>query len=365
MKASRTLGFARKESLEIVRDPITVWISLFMPLVMLFLFGYAMSFDVENAPLMIVDHDRSVASRALSDQFLNTTYFRFAGAPEDERDAEHALMRGRARAILSIPPGFQRRIERREAAPVEFLVDGTYASTAAIVSAYGRAIIYSFPSGSLQLRVQPEVRIWYNPELRSRNFIVPGLFAVILMAFPPLLAALAIAREKELGTIAQIYASPLTRMEFVVGKLLPYAAIASMQLAIVLAAGFLWFKVPMNGSLPLLVALGLVYVICTVAIGLLVSSLLKTQVAAMLMTLLVTLMPSFLFSGFIYPVFTMPPSFQIYSKSLPPYYFIDISRGIVMRGAGLAELWSSAAILIGYTAVVLTAAILLVRKRIA
>ena len=365
MRTARMLGFARKEVLEIVRDPITVWISLFMPLVMLFLFGYALSFDVEDAPLIIVDHDKSVASRALADQFVNTSYFHFAGAREDERAAEHALMEGRARAVLSIPPGFARRLARGESAPVEFLVDGTYASTAAIVSAYGRAILYAFPSGSLALAVRPEVRVWYNPQLRSRDFIVPGLFAVILMAFPPVVAALAVAREKELGTIAQIFASPLTRMEFVLGKLLPYAIIAALQLAVVLAAGFLWFKIPMRGSIGLLTLLGLVYVLCTVSIGLLVSTLVRTQVAAMLITLVVTLMPAFLFSGFVYPVSTMPEMFQLYSASLPTLYFIDISRGIVMRGAGLAELWPAVAFLIAYTLAVLGAATLLVRKRIA
>jgi len=365
MKSRRMLAFTWKETLEIVRDPITVGIALVMPLVMLFLFGYALSFDVENAPLMIVDRDKSAASRALSDQFTNTPYFRLAGAPEDERTAEHALMQGRVRAVLFIPPGFGRRLARGEIAPVEFLADGTYASTAAIVSAYGRAIIYSFPSGTLRMPVQPEVRVWYNPQLRSRDFIVPGLFAVILMAFPPLLTSLAVAREKEVGTIAQIYASPMTRFEFIGGKLLPYAVIASAQLAIVFAAGFLWFKIPMNGSLGLLTALGLLYVVCTVSIGLLVSTLVRTQLAAMLMTLLVTLMPAFLFSGFVYPVFTMPTLFQRYAESIPTMYFIDISRGIVMRGAGLADLWPKAAVLVIYTAVVLALATLLVRKRIA
>src|SRR5262249_42432450 len=141
----------------------------------------------------------------------------------------HALMQGKARAVLTIPPQFGRRIAEGEPAPVQFLVDGTYASTAAIVSAYGRAILYAFPAGALNLPIQPEVRVWYNPQLRSRNFIVPGLFAVILMAFPPLLTALAVSREKEIGTIAQIYASPLTKTEFIIGKLLPYALIAFGQ----------------------------------------------------------------------------------------------------------------------------------------
>lgn len=365
MSLARIVAFSRKEVLEIVRDPITVWISLFMPLVMLFLFGVALSFDVKDAPLVVVDHDKSAASRALADQFLNTSYFRLAGAPEDERVAERLLMRGEARAVLSIPPHFGRRLAQGQASPVEFLVDGTYASTAAIVSAYGRAIIYAFPKGSLELPIQPEVRVWYNPQLRSRDFIVPGLFAVILMAFPPLLTALAVTREKELGTIAQIYASPLTKAEFVIGKLAPYAVIAFLQLVIVLAGGFLWFKVPMHGSLALLTALGMIYVLTTVSIGLLVSVLVRTQVAAMLVTVILTLMPSFLFSGFIYPIFTMPEFFQGYSARIPTMYFVNISRGIVMRGAGLPELWTNVAVLIAYTGVVLTIATLLLKKRIA
>lgn len=365
MKVRRTLAFMRKESLEILRDPITVGIAILMPLVMLFLFGYALSFDVEDAPLAIVDHDKSAISRSLSNQFLNSGYFKLVAAPDNERRAAHELMNGHARALLFIPKDFGRRLGRAEAAPVELVVDGTYASTAAIVSAYGRAILYAFPQGSLQTQVQPEVRVWYNPELRSRDFIVPGLFAVILMAFPPLLTALAVARERELGTIAQIYASPLTRAEFVIGKLLPYAGIAALQMMMVLAAGFLWFKVPMNGSFLLLAVLGALFVVSTVGIGLLVSTLVRTQVAAMLVTLLVTLMPSFLFSGFVYPVFTMPKAFQMYSASTPTIYFIDISRGIVMRGAGLRDLWTEVAILMAYVAAVLAAATLLIRKRIA
>lgn len=364
MKVRRMLGFSRKEVLEIVRDPITVWIALFMPLVMLFLFGYALSFDVKDTPLVIVDHDKTPASRALADQFLNTDYFHLAGALEDERAAEHALMRGEARAVLSIPSQFGRKLAQGENASVEFLVDGSYGTTAAIVSAYGRAIMYAFPQGTLELPVQPQVRVWYNPQLRSRDFIVPGLFAVILMAFPPLLTALAVAREKEVGTIAQIYASPLTKTEFIVGKLLPYVGIASVQLGIVLAGGFLWIKIPMHGSFLLLLALGLLYVLCTVSIGLLISTVVRTQVAAMLVTIIVTLMPSFLFSGFIYPIFTMPEFFQGYSARIPTMYFVNISRGIVMRGADLSDLWFNVVVLIAYTAVVLGAATFLFKKRV-
>lgn len=365
MKLRRMFAFTRKECLEILRDPVTVGVAIFMPLVMLFLFGYALSFDVKDAPLVVVDHDKSVASRSLSDQFINSGYFKLIQAPDDEAAAEHELMSGRARALLFIPANFDRRLKRGTASPVEFVVDGTYASSAAIISAYGRAILYAYPKGSLDMPVQPEVRVWYNPQLRSRDFLIPGLFAVILMSFPPLLTALAVAREKELGTIAQIYASPLTKGEFILGKLLPYFVIAAMELAIVLIAGFLWFRVPMHGSLALLVGVGMIYVMCTVAIGLLVSTLVKTQLAAMLLALILTLMPSFLFSGLVYPVATMPKVFQMYSAQLPTMYFVDISRGIVMRGAGLGDVLREVAIIAGYTVAVLVAAVLLFRKRLA
>lgn len=365
MSLRRMFAFMRKEALEIIRDPITVGIALFMPLLMLFLFAYAISLDVENAPLVIVDQDKSAASRALSEQFLKSGYFKLTAAPDDAVEAEHALMQGRARAALFIPEHFSRRLDRGEASPVQLIVDGTYASTAAIVSAYGRAILYAFPEGGLKLPIQPEVRVWYNPQLRSRDFIVPGLFAVILMAFPPLLTALAVAREKELGTIAQIYASPLTRTEFIAGKLAPYAVIAFLELLIVVGGGLFWFKIPMHGSLTLLIVLGLLYVICTVSIGLLISTLVRTQLAAMLVALIVTLMPSFLFSGFVYPIFTMPELFQAYSAALPTPYFLDISRGIVLRGAGLKELWGNVAILAGYTVAVFALAAWRFKKRIA
>lgn len=364
MKLRRMRAFVRKEMLEILRDPVTVGVALLMPMVMLFLFGYALTFDVENASLTIVDHDKSAASRALTHQFVNSGYFRLESAPEREAAAEHAVMTGKARAFLYIPRDFERRLASGRSAPVGFVVDGTYASTAAILSAYGRAILYAFPSGRLDLPAQPEVRVWYNPQLRSRDFIIPGLFAVILMAFPPLLTALAVAREKELGTIAQIYASPLTRIEFIIGKLLPYALIASVEMAIVFAAAFLWFAIPMHGSMVLLILLGVVYVVCTVAVGLLVSIVVRTQLAAMLVSLIMTLMPSFLFSGLIYPVATMPGFFQAYSAKIPMMYFVNISRGIVMRGAGLRELWYDVTILVGYTLVVLTAGVVLFRKRI-
>jgi len=213
--------------------------------------------------------------------------------------------------------------------------------------------------------VRVEVRVWYNPSLRSVTYVVPGLFGVILMAFPPLLTALAITREKEMGSIQQIFASPLTPAEFLAGKLVPYGLIAFLQIIMVIAVGFLWFEVPMRGSLGLLFAAGLVYVFCTVRIGLLVSTIARTQLAAMLLALIITLMPSFLFSGFLFPIFTMPYLLQLYTRAFPAQYFVDLSRGIVLKGAALPELWPSMVLLLAYTIAVFALAAWRFRKKVA
>ena len=175
--------------------------------------------------------------------------------------------------------------------------------------------------------------------------MIPGLFGVILMAFPPLLTALGITREKQTGSIQQIFASPLSGTEFLAGKLIPYGIIAFLQIVMVIGVGFLWFDVPLKGNIVLLMAVGLIYVFCTVSIGLLVSTITKSQLVAMLLTLIITMMPAFLFSGFLFPIFTMPYVLQAYARIFPALYFVDFSRGLVLKGAALPALWPSALIL--------------------
>jgi len=185
------------------------------------------------------------------------------------------------------------------------------------------------------------------------------------MAFPPLLTALAIVREKESGSIQQVFASPLSGAEFLVGKLVPYGLIAFVQIFLVMAVGFVWFAVPMAGSLGFLIGAGLVYVFCTVGLGLLVSTVTRSQLTAMLLALIVTLMPSFLFSGFLFPIFTMPYALQLYTAIFPARYFIDLSRGVVLKGAGIADLWPNLVLLVVYTAAVFTLAAWRFRKKVA
>ncbi|MCG2634843.1 MAG: ABC transporter permease [Gammaproteobacteria bacterium] len=364
MRWGRVAVVVGKEARELWRDRITVAVCLLMPLVMLFLFGYAINLDVEAVPLAVVDQDRTPQSRALIGRFVQSDYFRYARDLSSVREAEAALLRSRAKVALVIPRGFQKDLVKGMDPGVQVLVDGTYSATALLVAAYANAIVVRFPTPEIE-RVRAEYRIWYNPAMRSMNYVVPGLYGVILMAFPPLLTALAIVREKESGSIQQIFASPLTSREFVAGKLIPYAMVAYLQILMVIALGYFWFAVPFRGEPWLLMASSAVYVMTTVGIGLLVSAVTRTQLAAMLLALIVTLMPSFLFSGFLFPIFTMPLALQLYSKLFPAGPFMEISRGVVLKGADLESLWPNLLLLVLYTLVVFIIAAARLKKKVA
>ena len=364
MNATRIRALVAKEARELVRDPITLTLCAVMPLVMLFLFGYAVNLDVEDVAFGAYDEDHTPASRELTDRFAVTPYFHISREYRSIDELESGLQRGDVRLGLVIPRHFHRRLLSGEEAPVQVLVDGTYPATSALAGAYADAIIRAFPQPNPSL-LRAEIRVWYNPALRSVNYIVPGLFAVILMAFPPLLTALAIVREKETGTIQQIFASPVTSAEFIIGKLLPYGFVAFLEILTVVAVGELWFDVPFRGSLALLLIVSCIYVLTTVSIGLLVSAVTRTQLVAMLLALIVTLMPSFLFSGFLFPVFTMPLVLQLYSQLFPATYFMEISRGIVLKGAGIDTIWWPVLLLTLYTLVVFILASWRLRQKVA
>lgn len=364
MNVRRIGVMALKETRELARDPITVWISLLMPLVMLFLYGYAVTLDIQNIPLGVWDRDRTPASRALVDGFVQSGYFRLTESFDSGDKVEAALQKSSVRLALVIPERFHASLVREDTPAVQILLDGTFSATAQIVASYATAIVQSFGHAPTH-RLQAEIRAWYNPELRSVNYVVPGLFGVILMAFPPLLTTLAIVREKESGSIQQIFASPLTSAEFIIGKLIPYGLVAFAEILIVMVVGFLWFDVPFRGNLGFLLAASLIYVFCTVALGLLVSTITRSQVVAMLLALVLTLMPSFLFSGFLFPIFTMPYFLQLYTYVFPSRYFVELSRAVVMKGAGLQELWPNVTLLIIYTIAAFTVAAWRFRKKVA
>ena len=374
---ARLGAVARKEMREILRDPVTLGIAIVLPVLMMVLFTYAITLDVREVRLAVLDEDGSAESREYVAGFLRSGYFRLDAVARSLKDVDRLLDRGGARVVLVIPADFSRTLAQGRPAGVQTLLDGSFANTAiialnyidAITEAYTRRLqeralaarVGGVPRPVPAIRLEPRVR--YNPELRSEHYVVPGLFAVILMAFPPLLTALAVVRERERGSILQIYISPVRAWEFLGGKLLPYAALAFLEMLLLLGVGTLWFGAPVHGSPALLLGLSLLYVFCTVGIGLLVSTVARSQVVAILLSIVLTLMPSFLFSGFIFPIDSMPAAFQWYTHLFPARHFMEIARGIALKGAGLVQLWPSAVLLLAYAAAVLALASLRFRRK--
>lgn len=356
-----------KEVREIRRDPVTIWVAVALPLIMLYLFGSALSLDVRDAAFAVYDQDQSPASRALVDAFPNSGYFRRGHEIRTDAEIGPLLDRGQARLVLVIPPDFSEKLSAGETAMVQTLVDGSFSATAMVIAGYAAAIIQAFNLARVHhaAPITVESRVWFNAPLKSVNYIVPGLFGVILMAFPPLLTALAVVREKEAGSVQQIFVSPIHPYQFIAGKMVPYAVIAFLEMLMILIAGLWWFGIPFRGSLPLFLAATTIYVVCTVGLGLLISTVTRSQLLAMLLALIVTLMPSFLFSGFLFPIFTMPEMMQMYTYLFPARYFIEIVRGILMKDVGLEVLWPQFALLFLYTAVVFAVATGQFRKKVA
>ena len=369
----------KKEFREIWRDPYTLGIAIFLPLVLLFLFAYALNLDVKDISLAVVDLDHTAESRAYAQALVNTGKFVLAYRPASPAEAERLMDQGRVQVVLIIPGGFGRALRRGETAQVQTLVDGTFPTSARVVREYVDAVNDMFTAqvagerlaalhtvqGNLMapaVVAVPQVR--YNPAMKSANFIVPGLIAVLLMAFPPLLSALAIVREKEHGSIQQIFVSPLRPWAFIVGKLVPYLFIAFGELALVLLAARYWFQVPMRGSLAFFLLASVPYVVSTVAIGLLVSTVTRTQLAAMLLALVLTMMPSFLFSGFMFPIFTMPVAMQLYAYLFPARYFTKITYDVFLKGVGPEVWWAQLLVLSAYTLGIIALASMRFQKKV-
>lgn len=346
---TRTLAVLQKETREILRDPYTLSIALALPLMLLILFGYALNMDVKNIQMVVLDLDQTSASRAYTQAFINSDYFRFAGPVRSYEQIASALDRDEADVALVIPTGFGRDLSAGQQATAQTILDGSYTPFAQVTVSYINAINAAYNGRMLAdflrsktgqtldnfIALTVNTRVRYNPTLQSVNTIVPGLFGVILMAVPPLLSTLAIVREKERGSIQQVFVSPIRPVELMLGKLIPYGVIAYLEMLLVLAGGVWWFGVPFRGSLWLFLVAAVLYVLCTVGLGLLVSTIIRTQVAAMLLVLMLTVMPSMLFSGFLFPIHTMPTPMQLYASTFPTRYFIDLSRAIALKGQGM------------------------------
>lgn len=370
------LALVRKEWTEIWRDPVTLSLAVILPVVMLFLFGYGLAMDVENVRTAILDQDRTPASRLLVDRFVRTPNFRHTVTLDRYDEAEQVLDSGKAMLVLVIPEGYERTLQGGRVATVQALVDGSYSVNGLTVSRYVQALVAQHSRGLVEERLQRigvtapapldlQIRVWYNASMRTVNYVVPGLFAVLLLAFPPMLTALSIVREKERGTIEQIYVSPLSAPMYIIGKAVPYAVIAFAEMLLVLATGTIWFEVPFRGSVALLLIASIVYVLVTIGIGILVSTVTRSQVAAVLLSLVATLMPSFLFSGFLFPISAMPYALQLYTYFFPARYFTEISRDLYLKGVGIPFIALNLGLLILYAAALFGMASVRFRKKVA
>jgi len=370
------LSILKKEFLHLRRDPRLFPVIFISPILQLVLLGYAANLDVKNIPSVICDMDRSAAGRALIDDFVNSGYFSIEARVERMDEIDRFLDHGDAVMAFVIPRGFgDRRAAGREAS-VMIIADGSESQSASIGVNYAAMVALTFTqkivfeaieraggSGLSPVLVKPELRVWYNPELKSRNFMVPGVLGLILMIMTTTLASLGIVREREAGTMEQLIVTPIRPYELIAGKLLPFVLIGLVDTAFVISVARGWFGIPIRGSIALLVLLCLAFMLNTLGIGLFVSTISRTQQQAML-TSLFFIMPQIVLSGFVFPIENMPKFFQIISTVIPSRYFFVIIRGIMLKGAGWPELWPQAGALLGLGTVILTLSIFRFRKKL-
>jgi ABC-2 type transport system permease protein len=367
---NRTFAIAKKESIHIMRDTRSLLILFFMPVVMVFLYGYAINMDVKSIPLGIWDADHTPESRALVANFVHSEYFVDKTHISTPEQANDAIRRRQVNAVLYIPEYYARDLYRRTPQPLGIWVDGSDANNASVIIGYVQAIFatkaaqvnYASVSTTASANTllvpafQVRQKVFYNPELKSAHFIVPGLVAILMMMICALLTSLAIVREKETGTFEQLLVSPIRARELIIGKVLPYLVLAFFVAAFILAVGHFHFGVPLIGNLWLLAAALLFYLVSALALGLLISTVAASQRVSMLMAFTTTMLPSVILSGFIFPIRSMPPLIQLITYLVPARYFLSILRGIMLKGNGVSFLWhhSLALIIIGFTLIAIS-----------
>ena len=365
------LAVIAKEFRQIRRDRRTLTILLFVPAFFLLLYGYALSFDIRNIRLAVQDNDRSSASREVISAFVNSGYFDLITTISNEADIDRLLDEGSVRAVLVIPARFGWDVRTGRPTSLQVIVNGDNANTATTVVGYGQGLISTLSAryelearlGSATgpfLTVEP--RVWYNPELRSTLFLVPGLIAYIAMLTAVVSTALSIVREKEVGTMEQVRMSPVGPLAYVVGKTVPYFLMSLASAMGIVAAAMLLFDVPMRGSWVLLIASVSLFLVGALAVGVLISTLAETQQVAFQVAVLTSYMPTLMLSGFIFPISSMPAALQVVTYAVPARYFLTVLRGIVLKGVGVVAFWQDLAALAVFATVMLGLSSLRLRR---
>ena len=367
----KALAVASKEIRQILRDRRTLSIVLFVPAFFLLLYGYALNFDIRNVPLAVQDNDRSSASRGVISAFVQSGYFALVQDVPSRVDVVRVLDRGDARAVLVIPGGFGRDAARGEPTSLQFIISGDNANTATTVMGYAVGLVgaistrYEMQAGVVAPAaplLTAETRVWYNPELRSTYFLVPGLIAYIAMLTAVVSTALSIVREKEVGTMEQVRMSPVGPFAYVVGKTVPYFCVSLISSMGIIGLSMVLFDLPMQGSWAMLLLAVSIFLVGALAFGVLISTLAETQQVAFQVALLTSYLPTLMLSGFIFPISSMPVVLQTITYAVPARYFLIALRGIVLKGVGLEVFWQDLAALVVFAAIVLSLASLRLRR---
>ena len=372
MGLTRLAHIIRKEFLELRQDPRLFGIVIIAPIVQLTMLGYAATTDVRNVPLVVVDQDVSSESRELVSRFDASPSFDVIDGLSSTDDVDRYLNTGKAWIALDIPQGYGEQIRAGRPTTVQVVADGTDANSTNVALGYASTLVASYarelasPSGQPQAPlVSAEVRVWFNPQLESKDFMIPGILALLLLVVTTNLSSMSIVREKELGTLEQLNVTPIARWELIVGKMLPYAFIGIIDVLLVVFVALLWFEVPLRGSFLLLFVMSVVYLMTTLGLGLFVSTISATQQQAMMTASFFFLIPMVFLSGFVFPIENMPAAIQPVTYLIPLRYFLVILRGIFLKGVGLEVLWPDALALFGWGVAILVLATLRSSKRLA
>jgi len=377
MRPTRVLAIARKEMIHVLRDPRSLAVALALPVLMLFLFGYALTLDVDNVPLIIWDQSNTPASRELVSGFTGSRYFSLRGYASSYRDIEHAIDSSQALIAVVIPRNFAQQLQAGRNVDVQVIADGSDANTATIALGYAEAVTALYSRAHLvrsfrRLGSEPprqpleqRPRMWFNSDIESRNYIIPALIPVIMMVIAALLTSLTVAREWERGTMEQLISTPVRGPELVFGKLIPYFVICMIDVLLAVVMAEFLFHVPFRGSLLFLALVTTVFMIGTLSIGMVISIIAKSQLLASQMAMIITFVPGLLLSGFMTPVANMPDAIQLITRIIPARYFVTMIRGIYLKGVGPQILWVEGIFLLFFSVIMVTLAIAKFKKKLA
>lgn len=361
----------RKEAIHIRRDPMALFFTVLIPVLQMFMIGFAINTNVRNMPTAVYDGARTQESRRLLNRFINTDDFEITSYVDSETRLNEEIIAGRAKVGIKIPPDYSRRLLAGDTASILILVDGSESSVAgealnvanaiALRESIERAMSVSAARQTLPVEVRPKVL--FNPDSRSANFLIPGMLAVLIQIMTVMLTALAIVRERERGTLEQLYMTPVRPLGLMIGKIIPYAVVAFGELSLMLVFMRWFFKVPIQGNILLLLLLTIPFIVTMLGLGLLISTRAQSQQEAM-QAAFGTMMPSIFLSGYIFPINTMPKFFQIISSLIPTTYLIDIFRAIILRGTGFSSLWKQTLILSVMGVILITVSSIRFRKKV-